>query len=55
MISLLDDPDQDIFKQVSKELISLGNEVVPMLEEAWETSFDPVMQERIENIIHKIQ
>jgi regulator of sirC expression with transglutaminase-like and TPR domain len=55
MISLLDDPDQDIFKQISKELISLGNEVVPMLEEAWETSFDPVMQERIENIIHKIQ
>ncbi|MFM7903059.1 MAG: hypothetical protein ACKPAD_13890, partial [Bacteroidota bacterium] len=55
MISLLDDPDQDIFKQISSELISLGNDVVPMLEEAWETSFNPVLQERIENIIHKIQ
>jgi regulator of sirC expression with transglutaminase-like and TPR domain len=55
MISLLDDPDQDVFKQISTELISMGTEVVPMLEEAWETAFDPVMQERIENIIHKIQ
>lgn len=55
MISLLDDPDFDVFNQISSELISLGRDVVPMLEEAWESSFDPVMQERIENIIHKIQ
>ncbi|MFN5325144.1 MAG: transglutaminase-like domain-containing protein [Bacteroidota bacterium] len=55
MISLLDDPDMEVFQQISSELISLGRDVVPMLEEAWETSFDPIMQERIENIIHKIQ
>lgn len=55
MISLLDDPDSDVFNQISSELISMGRGVVPILEEAWESSFDPIMQERIENIIHKIQ
>lgn len=55
MISLLDDPDQDVFHHIRTELISLGREVVPILEEAWEGAFDPVLQERIENIVHKIQ
>lgn len=55
MIRLLDDPDQDIYQQVSTGLISLGRDVVPMLEEAWSGVFDPLVQERIENIVHKIQ
>jgi regulator of sirC expression with transglutaminase-like and TPR domain len=29
--------------------------VIPLLENAWENSFDSVLQNRIENIIHKIQ
>lgn len=55
MIQLLDDPDQEIYQQVSSGLISLGRDVVPMLEEAWSGVFDPLVQERIENIVHKIQ
>lgn len=55
MIRLLDDPDQEIYQQVSSGLISLGRDVVPMLEEAWSGVFDPLVQERIENIVHKIQ
>lgn len=55
MIRLLDDPDQEIYRQVSSGLISLGRDVVPMLEEAWSGIFDPLVQERIENIVHKIQ
>lgn len=55
LISLLDDPDQNVFNQVSSKFLSLGQEVIPVLEDAWEYSFDPLIQNRIENIIHQIQ
>jgi len=55
LISLLDDPDEGIFNQVSGKFLSLGEEVIPVLENAWEYSFDPLIQNRIENIIHQIQ
>jgi regulator of sirC expression with transglutaminase-like and TPR domain len=55
LISLLDDPDERIFTQVSGRFISLGEEIIPLLENAWEYSFDPLIQNRIENIIHQIQ
>jgi len=55
LISLLDDPDEKIFKQVSMKFLSLGLEVIPLLEDAWEHSFDTLIQNRIENIIHQIQ
>ena len=55
LISLLDDPDEIIFKEVRVKLISLGFDVIPVLENAWEHSFNAVLQTRIENIIHTIQ
>lgn len=55
LISLLDDPDENVFSQIREKLLSLGQEVIPHLESAWESSFDPLFQHRIENIIHKIQ
>jgi regulator of sirC expression with transglutaminase-like and TPR domain len=55
LISLLDDPDEHVFNQIQEKLLSLGQEVIPHLETAWENSFDPLFQNRIENIIHKIQ
>ncbi|MGH2624540.1 MAG: transglutaminase-like domain-containing protein, partial [Sphingobacterium sp.] len=55
LIYLLDDPDVDIFKEVEHKLITCGPEAVPLLENSWESSFDPLAQQRIENIIHKIQ
>lgn len=55
LIKLLDDPDETIFYQVKDKILSLGHNVIPMLENAWETSFEPLMQKRIENIIHQIQ
>lgn len=55
LISLLDDPDEDVFDNIRNKLLSLGQEVIPDLEDAWEHSFDTVIQNRIENIIHKIQ
>lgn len=55
LISLLDDPDKEIFHEIEHKLITCGPDVVPILEKSWEESFDPLAQTRIENIIHKIQ
>lgn len=55
LISLLDDPDNEIFNHVEQQLITCGPEAIPLLEQFWESSFDPLSQGRIENIIHKIQ
>ncbi|GAB4139621.1 MAG: hypothetical protein Fur0041_14820 [Bacteroidia bacterium] len=55
LISLLDDPDEEVFQQIREKILSLGYDVIPALENAWENSFDTVLQQRIENIIHKIQ
>jgi len=55
LISLLDDPDESIFNQLSIKFLSLGEDIIPVLENAWEYSFDPLIQQRIENIIHQIQ
>ena len=55
LISLLDDPDDVIFDEIRDKLISYGNEVIPHLESAWENSFDHLLQNRIEDIIHHLQ
>lgn len=55
LISLLDDPDAEAFQQVSEQISALGPQAVPPLEAAWEHAFDPVMQKRIEELVHHIQ
>ncbi len=55
LIKLLDDPDQEISDHVEDKLLSYGYEVIDFLESAWEQSFDAILQERIENLVHKIQ
>lgn len=55
LISLLDDPDTEIFRAVSERIVSQGIAAIPMLEKAWEASLDEVFQGRIENLIHSIQ
>lgn len=55
LIKLLDDPDPNIFEHIENKLLSYGNEVISYLENAWEKSFDAILQERIENLVHKIQ
>jgi regulator of sirC expression with transglutaminase-like and TPR domain len=55
LISLLDDPDSQVFDSVSSRLIELGEDVVPPLEKRWEITLKPELQERIENVIRKIQ
>jgi regulator of sirC expression with transglutaminase-like and TPR domain len=55
LVSLLDDPDNTVFDNISDRLISFGSDVIPALEGHWEGSLDSMIQERIENIIHRIQ
>lgn len=55
LITLLDDEDREIFNHVRNRLIGYGNEVVPELEAAWEESFNPLIQQRIEDIVNQIQ
>lgn len=55
LISLLDDPDDNIYHEIKNKIISYGDDVIPHLENAWETSFNQLLQERIENIIHFLQ
>lgn len=55
LIKLLDDPDMEIYEHVEKRLLEYGSQVVDYLENEWEHSLDTLLQERIENIVHKIQ
>lgn len=56
LINLIDDPDQGVYTHVRKELVSIGQSVIPTLENAWEdNSFGGGFQDRIEDIIHEIQ
>jgi regulator of sirC expression with transglutaminase-like and TPR domain len=54
LISLLEDPDIQVFDSVSDRLVELGEEVVVPLEKRWELTLRPDLQERIENVIKKI-
>lgn len=56
LISLLDDPDDEIFHHIREKLLSYGNTVIPFLEKEWEEkSLESLIQKRIEEIIHNIQ
>jgi regulator of sirC expression with transglutaminase-like and TPR domain len=54
LISLLDDSDTGIIMHVEQRILILGRDVIPSLEDAWSSSFDPTKQQRIESLIHKI-
>lgn len=56
LISLLDDTDEDVVSQVEKRLFQLGPDVIPALEQPWDsTDINELRQRRIDDIIKKIQ
>lgn len=55
LISLLDDNDEEVVTHVTAQLLAYGSPIIPRLEQAWEVLEDIQLQERIENLIHKIQ
>jgi len=55
LVSLLDDEDDQIVSHIEQKIRSLGKEIIPYLEQEWESSFNPTLQRRIENLIHTLQ
>jgi regulator of sirC expression with transglutaminase-like and TPR domain len=55
LVSLLDDDDKHISSHVEEKILSLGKEAIPFLEHEWESNLNPVVQSRIEELIHQLQ
>ncbi|MBK8846562.1 MAG: transglutaminase family protein [Bacteroidetes bacterium] len=55
LITLLDDDDKEVSQLIEEKILSIGRDVIPHLENAWGQSFDPEKQERLLQIIHKLQ
>ncbi len=55
LVQLLDDEDQEVINHVEDKIRSLGTEVIPFLEEEWESVFNPTIQGRIEDLVHELQ
>lgn len=55
LITLLDDPDDSVFRMIEQEILKEDAKIVEKLEQIWETSLDELIQYRIENLIQQIQ
>jgi len=55
LIHLLEDPEFEVYDSVANRLVEMGQEVIMTLEKRWEVTLKPELQERIENVIRKIQ
>lgn len=56
LISLLDDEDYEVLNHVETKIRSMGDTVIPFLEDRWEeSSLSPLMQKKIEDLIHDLQ
>src|SRR5690554_2312658 len=54
LFQLIDDPDPEVYQNVSNQLKSYGQELVPILEKLLETTIHEETQLRIESLIRKI-
>ncbi len=54
LIKLLDEPDEQVFRLVQDQIFSVGPDALGPLEETLENTFDPVVQERIRDIVRKL-
>ncbi|MFN5761412.1 MAG: hypothetical protein ACK44U_04970, partial [Sphingobacteriales bacterium] len=55
LFHLMDDPDEDVYSTVSDRILSFGKEIIPSLETFSETSPAQLAQERIGQLIHRLQ
>ncbi len=54
LLTLIDDPDEEVFSTVSNRIVHYGKGIIPNLENLWENTISEAIQERIEMIIHKL-
>jgi regulator of sirC expression with transglutaminase-like and TPR domain len=55
MVMLLEDPDETVFSEIKNRLITMGAPAIHIMEDVWESTFNPILQSRIEDIIQLIQ
>jgi regulator of sirC expression with transglutaminase-like and TPR domain len=55
LITLLDDPNEEIFREVEKAIKQLELAAVPYLEKSWDKNENQLFQTRVETIVHQIQ
>lgn len=55
LITLIDDPDEQVYQQVRDRILSLGGPVMPELEHAWEMEGQgDLFRHRVEDLLHEI-
>jgi regulator of sirC expression with transglutaminase-like and TPR domain len=54
LLQLIDDPDDEVFDTVSEKILHYGKAIIPNLETLWEHTADQSVQERIEQLIHRV-
>jgi hypothetical protein len=54
LLRLIDDPDNEVYDTVASKLLRYGKDIIPNLEQLWETVADESVQERIELLIHRV-
>ena len=54
LLTLIDDPDEEVFSTVSTHIVRYGKGIIPNLENLWENTISEAVQERIEMIIHRL-
>lgn len=55
LISLLEDPSNEVFQLVNEKLQSMGTQIVPQLENAWQNTLNDFYQNRLEELIQQVQ
>lgn len=54
LLTLIDDPDHEVYDTVAEKLLNYGKAIIPNLEALWEVTADEQVQERIETLIHRV-
>jgi regulator of sirC expression with transglutaminase-like and TPR domain len=54
LLKLIDDPDNEVYDTVAENLVKYGKAIIPNLEKLWEVTSDQSIQERIEQLIHRV-
>ena len=55
LISLADEPDEQLYAQIRSRILFYGVEAIPALESAWESTLENDVQQRLIQLIHQIQ
>ena len=54
LLVLMDDPDMEVYESVSSRLLNYGRDIIVPLEQLWELTPDEMVQNRIEDLIHRV-